>query len=163
MSTKQNPNVTMRVRVGDAEIEVTGPADFVEAKIAEFVDKFKSATPVRLQSPTLTKEPVGTAAVKSMSIGQFMKRVSAKTDVDKALAAGYYLEKHENAEKFTAADIRTTIKGAKMPPPKNPNDAINKNIKKGYIMAAGDKDGKMGYVLTTDGEQAIDDSLSSAE
>jgi hypothetical protein len=30
-------SVTMRVRIGDSEMEITGPVDFVEKKIAEFL------------------------------------------------------------------------------------------------------------------------------
>ena len=30
-------SVTMRVRVGEKEIEITGPSDYVEKKIAEFL------------------------------------------------------------------------------------------------------------------------------
>ncbi len=36
MKDTNPPAVTMRVRVGDSEIEVTGPANYVEKKIAEF-------------------------------------------------------------------------------------------------------------------------------
>ena len=32
MSEEKTANVTMRVRIGESEIEVTGPSDFVEKK-----------------------------------------------------------------------------------------------------------------------------------
>jgi len=91
-----------------------------------------------------------------MSAAQFFKKVNPRTGVDRVLAAGYYLEIFLGMENFTSAEIRDTIhKEAKTQPPKNPNDLINSNIKKGYMMSAGDKDGKMAFVLTSDGEDTI--------
>jgi hypothetical protein len=66
-------------------------------------------------------------------------------------------------DKFTMGELRKAISDAKVPPPKNPSDTIGKNIKKGLIMSVGEKDGKLAYVLTTDGEAAIADSLREAK
>ena len=149
----------MRVRIGEIEIEVTGPTDFVEKKIADFLEKQKQA-PV-FSSAGSTKgtipppiEGVQTLA-KGMSVAQFFKKVSPRTDLDRALAAGYFLEKFKSQDSFTASEVKDTIRGAKISPPPNPSDSINKNIKKGYIMPSGDKEGKMAFVLTSDGEETI--------
>jgi len=37
MAKKKNDNVTMRVRIGETELEVSGPSNFVEKKITEFI------------------------------------------------------------------------------------------------------------------------------
>lgn len=162
MAKKESMNVTMRVRIGENELEITGPSDFVEKKIAEFLEKQKSVSATSTQSsppqfPALPGIKVG----KGMSVAQFFRKVSSKSDVDRALAAGYFLEKFENVENFTASEIRETIRKAKIPPPKNPSDSISKNIKKGFMMTAGDKEGKMAFVLTTDGEEAIASFLNA--
>lgn len=166
MAGKKDKIVTMRVRMGEAELEITGPSDFVETKIDEFLEKIRSvgALPSPQQSPVARKSsPAAKQMPKSTSIAQLMKRMTPKTAVDRVLIAGYYLEHYMDAEKFNAADIRAMIRSAKVQPPKNTSDVINQNIKKGQMMPAGDKDGKMGYVLTSDGEQAIEDTLNQAE
>jgi len=84
-----------------------------------------------------------------------------KTDVDRTLAAGYFLEKHKGYENFTASEVSGTIRvDAKRTPPRNPHDMINSNIRKGLIMSAGDKDGKRAFVLTSDGEDAINEMFT---
>ena len=158
---KQNVfSVTMRVRVGDKEIEITGPSDYVEKKIAEFVNQ--APTP---QSSTKTPDapvvPSGTSKAKSP--GQFIKSTNPKTDADRVLVAAYFLEKYRNAQNATAAEIRDLIKEAKTPPPVNPSDAINKNIRKGFLMTAGDRDNKMAFVVTTDGEAAVEEMLNASK
>lgn len=162
MTEKEQPSVTMRVRIGDNELEVTGPIDFVEKKIAEFREQQKTIHPLspsttHLNPPT-QPSPI---SVKGMSVAQFFKKISPKSDIDRTLAAGYYLEKMKNEEKFTSIEVSETIRSAKTTPPKNPSDCVSKNIRKGYMMAAGDKDGKMAFVLTSDGEEAIEALLNA--
>ena len=155
MGSKAEPHVTMRVRVGDSEVEVTGPSGFVEAKIADFLNRHRREPAPPSATSLPASGPASPAGGKSMSVAQFFRKVAPKTDVDRTLAAGYYLEYIANLESFTAADVRETIRGAKIPPPRNPSDAVAKNIKKGLMMGAGDKDGKMAFVVTTDGEEAV--------
>jgi hypothetical protein len=159
MPKKKTVNVTMRVRIGETEIEVTGPSDFVEKKIAEFLEKAKQAPfpPSARSERGIIPETGVTAQTggKAMSTAQFFRKTSPKTDVDRVLAAGYFLEKFKNQDSFSASEIWNVVRGAKISPPHNTNDAINRNIKKGYMMPSGDKDGKMAFVLTTDGEDVI--------
>ena len=169
MSDKTCPSVTMRVKVGDREIEITGPSDFVEKKIAEFLEK-------QGQSPApgaaAFKESAGQGAGhvvqpaahggKALSEAQFFKKVSPKTDLDRVLAAGYYLERFKQVQNFPSTEIADTIRLAKIAPPKNTSDAVAKNIRKGTIMPSGDKEGRMAFVLTTDGEEAVEAALSAS-
>jgi hypothetical protein len=155
---EKNDNVSMRVRIGDSELEVTGPKDFVEAKIDEFMKKHKEPTPRILPNNPVSTEIASPPSIlhnKKMSIAQFFKQSSPRSDVDRVLFAGYYLEKISNFSSFTSVELRQAIRDAKVPPPQNPSDAINKNIKKGLIMSAGDKDGIMAFVLTSDGEETV--------
>ncbi len=160
MPDTEASNVTMRVRVGEYEIEVTGPSDFVERKVAEFIKQQRSLPPV---PPSVDEKPRLSDSEPpirgSRSEAQFFRQLAPQTDVDRALGAGYYLEKIKGYDSFTAAEVRDTIRAAKTQPPKNPSDVIAKNIKKGLIMSAGDKDGKMAYVLTTDGEEYVDATI----
>jgi len=153
---KDSSVVTMRVRVGDRELEITGPQNFVENKIQEFLKNCKnlaSAPPnIATKSTAAAPQP---AAQKQLSVAQFFRKFKVSTDVDRVLAAGYYLETFKDNESFIAAEIKEVIRSAKINPPRNTNDSINANIRKGLIMPAGDKDGKRAFVLTTDGEDAI--------
>lgn len=163
MSEEKPTNVTMRVRVGESEIEVTGPSGYVEKKVAEFLEKQKQISApsgvVSLKSTMLPSTHMP-ASTKVMSVAQFFKKVSPKSDVERVLAAGYFLEKFKNQDNFTASEVSETIRDAKIPPPKNANDSINQNIKKGHIMPSGDKEGKKAFVLTSDGEEAITELLT---
>ena len=83
--------VTMRVRVGEKEIEISGPSDYVEKKIAEFL----------AQSPGVGSLPASGHAQKIQqqsdkpkSPAQFFKAANPKTDIDRALVAAYFLEKY---------------------------------------------------------------------
>lgn len=153
-------NVTMRVRVGESEFEVTGPSDYVEKKISEFLGQQKQ-TSAPFSASKSTTLPSTSDSTKAMSIAQFFKKMSPKSDVERVLAAGYFLEKFKNQDSFTAAEVSATIRSAKIPPPKNTNHSVNNNIKKGHIMPSGDKEGKMSFVLTSDGEEAITELLHS--
>ena len=161
----KSTSVSMRVRIGDNELEVTGPESFVESKINEFVKGQKERSE-RIPSAHRASPDAGSAIAgvsgKKMSIAQFFKSASPKSDVDRTLVAGYYLEKYENAESFTAAEIRETIRKAKINPPKNTSDTIARNIRKGLMMSAGDKEGKMAFVLTTDGEDGVGQAVKTS-
>ncbi len=158
MAKASKSAVTMRVRVGDSELEVTGPKDFVQEKIDEFLKRSRHTSgspPQHAGLPAVSAE----TTVRKMSLAQFFKKTSPRTDNDRVLLAAYFREKMQNAENSTAAEIRDIIREAKRPPPKNTSDAINQNIKKGLLMSAGDRDNKMAFVVTTDGEESIDEML----
>ena len=159
MSTEE-PTVTTRVRIGDAEIEVTGPAQYVEQKIAEFLKQPPSRPAEQSADRGGKTEP---APAKSLSPGQFFKSCSPKTDNARTLIAAYFLEKYRNAQSATAAEIRDVIREAKVQPPRNPNESVNQNIRKGLMMTAGDKDNKIAFVVTSDGEAAVEEMYGSTD
>lgn len=163
MAKKELESVTMRVRIGEHELEVTGPSDYVENKIEEFLKKQKSVSVIgtgkSYPQPSTQTSPKST---KDISVAQFFRKRLLQSHADRFLAAGYYLEKNKNEEKFTASELAKIVQsGAKKPLPRNPNDVVNGNIRKGLMMAAGDKDGKMAFVLTSDGEEAIEALLNA--
>ena len=155
------PEVTMRLRVGSSELEITGPSDYVEKKIAEFLSRESAslAAPAQAAVPvTGSGSSVATpvAGAKPKSPAQFFKAVKPKTDTDRVLVSAYYLEKYRQAQNATAAEIRDLISEAKWQPPSNTSDAINKNIRKGFLMTAGDRENKMAFVVTSDGEALVE-------
>lgn len=106
----------------------------------------------------------GESSIKKLSIREFLISKKPKTDVDKTLVVGYYLENYQDYPSFNTADIETGFRSAKEPVPTNINDTINKNIRKGFIMNAEDKkDGKQAWVLTNLGLQYVDNDLKKAK
>jgi len=167
MAEQDKEPVSMRVRLGNAELEVSGPREFVEKKISDFLKEQREIQahqggPHAIPPGALGAQGSG-AQAKGVSIAQFFKKASPKSDVDRALMAGYFLEKHVGADSFSTGEIVQTIRRAKVKPPVNPSDSIAKNIKKGLMMSAGDKEGKRAFVLTTDGEEAVTGALNQAE
>jgi hypothetical protein len=146
-------SVTMRVRIGDSEIEVTGPPDYVETKIADFLKQQPKKT-AEQPMPT-SSEPAHSG--RQLSPAQFFKLGNPRTDNDRTLLASFFLEKYRNAQSSTAAEIREVIREAKVPPPRNPNESINQNIRKGLLMTAGEKENKMAFVVTSDGEALVEE------
>lgn len=156
MKNKKTTHITMRVRVGDSEIEITGPSDYVERKIAEFL----KARPKPSGDGPAAERSSSTRQGRQLSPAQFFKQCNPRTDNDRTLLAAFFLEKYRNEQSSTAADIREVIREAKVPPPRNPSDSINQNIRKGLLMTAGEKENRMAFVVTSDGEAAVDDMQS---
>jgi len=159
MAKQKTFSITMRVRVGDKEIEITGPNDYVERKVTEFLNQAPSATSTSHAVPKT--KGLGTPLPKGTSPAQFFKTANPKTDNDRVLVATYFLEKYRNAQNATAAEIRGLISEARRTPPTNTNDAVNQNIRKGFLMTAGDRENKMTVVLTSDGESEVEEMVKA--
>ncbi len=153
-------SVTMRVRVGDAEIEITGPPEFAKAQITEFLKRSPGVPEPAKNIPHATPSR---PPLKAKSPAEFFKISSPKTDVDRTLAAAYFLEKFRNVQDAAAGEIRDVIKEAKRPPPTNINDSVNGNIRKGFMMTAGERENKMVFVLTSDGEAAVEQMVANSK
>lgn len=107
-----------------------------------------AATPVKSKS-------------KKISAKEFMLTKTLKTDVQRVLALCYYLELNEEMKSFNVHDIETVFRLAKVKLPSNINDAVNKNISKGYMMEAAErKDTKKAWTLTSSGETFVESELS---
>ena len=93
---------------------------------------------------------------KKLSVKEFMLEKEVITGTDKTLVLGYYLEKFEQLESFNVDDIDRAFREAREPVPGNINEAVNKNIRKGFMMSSGEKDGKNAWILTNSGEKFVD-------
>jgi transcription termination factor NusB len=90
---------------------------------------------------------------KKLSIKEFILTKNVKDDQQNTLAIGYFLEKYENYISFNIRDLEQGFRDAKMKPPQNINDKVNKNIIKGYMMENREKkDNKKAWVITNTGE-----------
>lgn len=97
---------------------------------------------------------------KKVSIKEFLLSNNLKDDVQKTLAIGYYLESYEDFSCFNIRDLEDSFKKSREPVPKNLNDKVNKNIKKGHMMEAKEKkDNRKAWVLTNSGETFVDNNF----
>ena len=104
--------------------------------------------------------PVGATQVKKMSAKEFMLNKPVKSEVQKVLALAYFLERHESVATFNVPDLENVFRSAREKLPKNMNDAVNKNIARGFIMEAAEKkDSKKAWNLTASGERFIEDGM----
>jgi hypothetical protein len=112
----------------------------------------------QLESSFQTKPAV---EIKKLSIKEFILGRNTKDDQQKTtLAIGYFLEKFKNYDSFNIKDIEQGFRDAKIKPPQNINDKVNKNIAKGFIMETeGKKDNKKAWVLTATGEGIMDNNF----
>ena len=83
-----------------------------------------------------------------------------KSEAQKTLALGYYLEHVEGVSSFNIDDLVSVLQAAKEKRPKNINDMVNKNIGRGLFMEAAEKkDSKKAWVLTFTGEKYVEKEL----
>jgi hypothetical protein len=102
------------------------------------------------------KPPLETT--KPLSVREFLNSVNPTTDLERTLFIGHYIEKYELHGSFNVDDLRNGYSRAKEPLPANLNDAVNKNIQKGLLMAATErKGGTKAWVLTNSGERVVSD------
>ncbi len=160
MPKQKTESVTMRVRVGDKELEVSGPSGFVEKKIAEFLKQSSSSSGAGPTSIPASKGQ-NVQHARGTSPAQFFRSTNPRTDNDRVLAAVYFLEKYRDAQNATASEIRDLITESRRNAPRNTSDAVNQNIRKGLLMTAGDRDNKLAFVLTSDGESEVEDMLKA--
>jgi len=104
-----------------------------------------------------------TKPVKQLSIKEFILQKRPLTDLAKTLVLGYYLERYRNVSPFIVKDLQELFIEAKEPVPVNINDAMNKNIEKGYIMDAKRKDNKKAWTLTATGERFVENDLKEED
>ena len=115
-----------------------------EKRITELESKFQS-------EPEVTEKPI--------SLKEFLISKNPKGAVNKTLVIAYYLEKHKGNKNFTVKELESGFREAREKVPKNINDKIYQNIKKGYMDEAEKKNNRKSYYLTTTGESFVRDKL----
>ena len=146
-------NVTLKLTLDGISVEVTGEAKYAESKLHELVEKYSGRPPSK---SNIHSAPKNGEKRKGLAAPEFLKKVSPKSQNTKALALGYYLEKYGESENFTTAELTTACLKAKQGAFTNVSDSIAKLISQGFLMGAGEKDGKRAYALTTSGEKEIE-------
>lgn len=102
-------------------------------------------------------QPTSASVKKDKSLREFLNEKKPSTANDRGLSIAYYYETLKGYDCFNAEDIKGGFREARIPLPKNPNDVVNKNIAKAYMMdAESNKGGKKAWVLTTTGIEAVE-------
>jgi hypothetical protein len=97
---------------------------------------------------------------KQLSVKEFLLSKKAKSETQKTLLLGYFLENYLSFSSFNTSDLENVFRQAKEPLPKNINDTVNKNIAKGFLMEAAElKDNKKAWTLTNTGEMAVENNF----
>ena len=94
---------------------------------------------------------------KKLSVGELFAEKIPRTDAEKVLTVGYFLEVVEGLDMFNVDDLDRCFDRMKIGVPVNVNDSVNKNIRKGKIEPASQKKkGKKAWLLTGTGESAVE-------
>jgi hypothetical protein len=97
---------------------------------------------------------------KKLSIKEFILSKNPKSDVEKTLAIGYYLEKYEGLSSFNVKDLEKGFHDAKESAPENINYKVIMNIQKGYMMESEEKkDNLKAWNLTNTGEKFVESNF----
>jgi hypothetical protein len=98
---------------------------------------------------------------KQQSAKEFLMTKNAGAETQKVLAFAYFLERQEGFFSFNVPDLEAVFRGARERPPKNMNDAVNKNVARGFLMEAKEKkDSKKTWQLTATGERFVEGQMS---
>jgi hypothetical protein len=97
---------------------------------------------------------------KKQSAKEFLLSKKISTDTQKVVALAYFLEKQEGLGSFNVPDLETVFRAAREKLPKNMNDAVNKNVARGFLMGAEQKkDSKKTWQLTATGERFVEQNM----
>jgi hypothetical protein len=120
----------------------------LEARVERLEAQFGSETAVRLPSE------------KKLSAKEFLLTKNLKIETQKVLALAYFLEREEGLASFNVQELETVFRAAREKLPKNMNDAVNKNIARGFLMEAREKkDSKKAWQLTSTGERFVENDM----
>ncbi len=98
---------------------------------------------------------------KKLSVKEFILSKKAKSDIQKTLVVGFYLDKYEGLDCFNREDLEKGFRSAKETVPSNINVDVNKNIGKGYFAEAREKKDKLtAWYVTNLGEECVEMELS---
>lgn len=108
----------------------------------------------------LANLPTPPVQKKDLSPREFLLEKQAKSQTQKVVLLGYFLEKYRNMTSFDVADLEGIFRAAKEPLPKNINDLVNKNVSRGLLMEAAERKGhKKCWNLTSSGERFVETEI----
>ena len=132
----------LRINLSQREFEVEGSEEFVRSfadRIGALLDLF-DAEPIPEAMAEAEPPPIAAGSAESLgTFGEFLLRLpSSATDVDKMLAAGYFVQLGSADDAFTTADAnrRLTEQGVKLG---NPSQCVKQSLlaKRVFLLSKG--------------------------
>lgn len=169
-SVEDNGQFSIKVRFGNAEIEVSAPdKNFVLSESKRLIEQFKlddvasHPHPVEIIQGEVTALPIMSQAraVKPETLGEFVRQfVSLQTHLDKILVFGYWCEIKQNQAHFTSEDILAKYKEARETPPANIRRDLNTLVSRGLLLPPGKSDdGTLTYALSRSGIKEVESKM----
>jgi len=148
------------LRIGEAEIEVEGYEDFVDAHVAAFLEGLTEASrePKRRKKTELEATAKPRISARELPLAKFYKAKKPSDHTERTMVFSYWLAREEAKEEFSPRDIKTCYEMLKIAQPKN-IPQIMKGLaaeKRGYL-AKGSQKGK--YILTEKGKDFVENEL----
>ncbi len=153
--------IVLKVQIGNFSVEVTGSVEYAEKKLDDLIQKYGPSH--GKDSHTQTPATANVERGKPLSPSEFIKKVSPKNQSERALVLAHYLEKVKNMESFDTTDLTKIGREAKQPKFANISATVAGLVQQGRLMGAGEKESKRVFVLTTTGEEYVDNLLKSKQ
>ena len=132
--------------------------EHIEKRISSLEDRVNKLEQIKSPAPL---DSIVLDSKKKMSIKEFLLGKKINDDVKRTVAIAYFLEHVEKTESVNADDLKKGFIASKYPAPANINDKFNMNIKNAHMMEKEEKkNGKKSWVLTSTGEQYVENELS---
>ena len=161
----------IKVRVGNAEIEVAAPdKEFVLQESSRLIEKFELNTPPMtptsgievVQGDVLDTTRVGinqARAEKPEALGEFYNQFNLQTNLDKILVLGYWCEIRQNQSHFTFEEF----KEVKVTPPANISRDLGSLVSRGLLLPPEKlEDGTQAYVLSRSGVKEVESKMTQS-
>ena len=104
------------------------------------------------------------ATAKKESAKEFLLKKNIGSETQKVLALAYFAERQAGLISFNVTDLEATFRAAREKLPKNMNDAVNKNVARGFLMEAEQKkDSKKAWQLTATGERFVEQEMGGEQ
>ena len=133
-----------------------------EQRILELENRISKIETTISSSISPDIKPINSEKLKKLSAKEFLINKKLKSETNKTLSLGYYLEYIEDMKSFNVDDLIKIFQLAKEKRPQNVHDTVNKNIIRGFLMEVGEKkDSKKAWVLTTSGENFVENKLKN--
>lgn len=131
--------------------ELKSKIDSLEQRVAQ-LERVLNHSPRAESSLSPKKKP---------AVREFLMTKKVKSEPQKVLALGYFLEHIEGMGSFNIKDIERAFRAAREKLPSNINDVVNKNIARGHLMEAQErKDSMKAWYLTSTGETYLESELN---
>ena len=164
-------NSKINVKVGEVEISIEGPSDFVTKQYREMEEKLgiqekvtgtkpaKSKTPTRKSTTTKTRKksaPKAKTSTQADQVGEWMKSVPKKLkNTDKALIAAYLNQLASGENTFKVRDVTNTLKSNNIKV-SNPSNLMRNAEKARKLIEQVSKVGRQAqYRFTKDGVEYV--------